>query len=120
MVDRFELDYFREELYDIDSSYSTFANQYGSLTSVKKTFFNIRRLNENTHFTIISHTTMSHLSTSICTLNCDKSSFSKRGRNSMLLSLLHCIYFCMKKSMYSRLTSNLLISFVILPTHMGS
>ena len=62
MVDRYPLDYCREEVYDIDSSYSTFANQYGSSTSVKykKPFFNIRRLNENTHVTVIAHITLSH------------------------------------------------------------
>ena len=53
---------------------------------------------------------------SIYTLNCENTIFSKCGRHSMLLSLLHCIYIWMKKSIYSRLTSNLLISFVILPT----
>ena len=122
MVDRFKLDYCRKALYDIDPSYYNFATQYGSLTSVKykKTFFNIRRLNENNHFTVIAHIPLSHFSTSIFTLNCYKSIFSKCGRHSMLLSLLHCIYICMKKSMYSQLTSNLLISFGILPTHMGS
>ena len=122
MVDRFQLNCCRKEAYEIDSSYSTFANQYGSLTSVKykNPFFNIRRLNENTHFTIIAHITMSHFSTSIYTLNCEKYSFSKYGRRSMLLSPLHCIYICMKKSSYSWLIGNLLISFVILPTHWGS
>ena len=34
----------------------------------------------------------------------------------VVLSLLHCIYILIKKSMYSRLTSNLLISLLILPT----
>ena len=62
MVDRFKLDYFREGVYDIHCYYSIFANQYGSLTSVKykKTFFIIRRLNENTHVTVIANITFSH------------------------------------------------------------
>ena len=56
---------------------------------------------------------------SIYTLNCDNAIFSKCGRHLMLLSLLHCIYIWMKKLMYSQLTSNLLISFLILPTQEG-
>ena len=121
MVDRFQLDYLREEVYDIDYSFSTLANLYGSLTSIKhkKPFLNIRRLNENNHFTMIAHIKMSHFSTSIYILNCDKVIFSKCGRHSMQLSPLHCIYICMEKSRYSRLTSNLIISLIILPTHMG-
>ena len=77
-------------------------------------------MNENTHVTVVAHKTLSHFSALIYTLNCDKAILSKCVRNSMLLSLLHCIYICMKKSIYSRLTSNLLISFLILPTQEGS
>ena len=59
-------------------------------------------------------------SASIYTLNCDNAILSKCGRHLMLLSLLYCIYIWMKKSMYSRFTSNFLISFLILPTQEGS
>ena len=53
---------FCEDVYHIHCSYSTFAKQYGSLTSVtyKKTFFNFSRSNENTLLTITANIKMSH------------------------------------------------------------
>ena len=123
MANRFSLDYCREEVYDIDPYYSTFANQYVSLTSVKykNTFFNIRRLNENTHFTVIAHITLSHFFNLNITPELWKISFLKMWQtfNAVITAKLH-IYICMMKSMYSRLTSTYLISFVILPTQKGS
>ena len=56
----------------------------------------------------------------IYTLNSENAIFSKCGRHLILLSLLHCSYIWIKKSMYSRFTSNLLMSFLILPTQEGS
>ena len=115
----------------IHLSYSTSANQYGSLTWVKyknvslPSAYQIRivfwQLPHKKPWVVVW--------VSIYNWNCYKSSFSKQGRRGMvnfwedeleLSSLLRCIYIYMKNLIYSRSIRNLSISIVIVSNQLGS
>ena len=112
-------------------SYSTSANQYGSLTCIKyKNFYLPSADRMRIEFLQLRHT--KHwvvVWVSIYNCNCEKSSFSKQGRHGMInvpedevepSSLIHCIYIIMKKLMYSHLIGNLSISILIAFNQLGS